>query len=436
MRRWGNAHGGRAVVEASPSTLLVSRTTERLSTVTDQATIRDVDLSDHETFRSGFPHEYFAWLRREHPVFWHEPTDRTPDGEGFWVVSRHADVQAVFMDPGTFSSDKGGIRSKGGTGIRDEHGAGIWLNQTDDPEHQRLRALVNRGFSPRAVAELEADIRRRAEEMLDAIGDEPTDFVHSFARELPSQVICMVLGVPLYEQGRLLDVLDEGIDGYSESVLTPESMRYIRAYAADLIESKRTHPDGGIMSTIVNAKLDDGTQLTETQLIAFFSLLFPAGAETTRSSIAGGVLAFAEMPDQFDRLRDEPSLIPTAVEEIVRWTTPSVYKRRTASRDCQIAGVQIRAGDKVTVWEMLANRDESVFDDPYRFDVGRQPNPHIGFGKGAHFCLGAALARQEIRLTLELLVERYRAVELVGEYEWTPNNRLFGLKRLPVRFVP
>jgi cytochrome P450 len=403
---------------------------------TTDLTSSTVDLSDDESFRDGFPHDFFSVLRREHPVFWHEPTPVTPDGEGFWVVSRYREVNEVFLHPEIYSSDRGGVREKGGTGIRDESGAGVWMNQTDDPDHHRLRALVNRGFSARAVAELEGEIRSRARDMLTSIVGRDSEFVTGFARELPSQVICMVLGVPPEDQQELLEVLDHGIEEYSESVLTPESMRHIRAYARQLIESKRANPDGGIMSTIVNAQLDDGSQLSDLQLIAFFSLLFPAGAETTRSSLAGGLLEFARQPDQYRRLVEDPSLIPTAVEEIVRWTTPSVYKRRTASADTELAGVRIRRGDKVTVWEMSANRDESVFDDPFRFDIGRSPNAHLGFGKGAHFCLGASLARQEIRLTLELLVAHVAEIRLAGEIEWMPNNRLFGLRRLPLHLVP
>lgn len=281
-----------------------------------------VDLSDDESFRNGFPHEFFAYLRNEHPVWWHEPTSVTPDAEGFWVVSRYQDVNEVFLRSDVYSSDKGGVRERGGTGMRDEASAGTWMNQIDDPDHHRLRTLVNRRFSPKAVAELEDEIRALAHTMLTSALGTDADFVTGFARELPSQVICMVLGVPLEDQGELLEILDQGIEEYSESVLTPESMRHIRAYARSLIESKQARPDSGIMSTIVNAQLDDGSRLTDFQLVAFFSLLFPAGAETTRSALAGALFEFARRPDQYRRLVKDPALIPTAVEEIVRWTTP------------------------------------------------------------------------------------------------------------------
>jgi cytochrome P450 len=395
-----------------------------------------VDLSTGESFRNGFPHDRFAWLRRHDPVHWHEPTARTPDGEGFWVVSRHADVMAVLRDPATFSSDRaGGLRDRGGTGMKDERSAGTMLNMTDEPQHYRLRSLVSRGFTPRAISALEDELRRRTAALLDAVGNEPFDAVHGFARELPAQAICLVLGIPDADRRDLLDWLDRGIEADSTSIVSSDATRLIREYAAELIERKRAEPDGGIMSTIVHARLDDGSRLDDRELTAFFALLFPAGAETTRSAIAGGIKAFVDHPDQFDRLRADPGLVPSAVEEIVRWTTPSVYKRRTASCDTEIAGRPISAGDKVTIWEMSANRDDAVFDQPSRFDVGRRPNPHVGFGFGIHFCLGASLARLEMRVALDELLTRYRAFEAAGEHEWMPNNRLFGLKTLPVRGV-
>jgi cytochrome P450 len=396
------------------------------------AAVPDVDLSDDESFRSGFPHGLFAVLRREHPVWWHAPTARTPDGEGFWVVSRYADVLDVLRDPDTFSSDRGGIRREGGTAIKDERSAGVMLNQTDDPQHHRLRSLVNRGFTPRAIARLELELARRAGELLEAAGDE-FDVVASFARELPAQAICGVLGVPEADRPALLDQLDQGIEDDSPSILSERATAYIRDYARALVAAKRARPDGGIMSSIVHARLEDGSGLSDRELVHFFALLFPAGAETTRSAIAGAVLAFMEHPDQFDLVRRQPPVIPTAVEEVIRWTTPSVYKRRTASRATVLAGTAIAPGDKVTIWEMSANRDERAFDDPFRFDVTRHPNPHLGLGWGVHYCLGASLARLELRIALEALAERFTGFEPAGEPRWTPNNRLFGLQRLPVR---
>lgn len=394
---------------------------------------RAVDLSDGQSFRDGFPHDFLSWLRRHDPVHWHEPTAKTPDGEGFWVVSRHADVMEVLRHPAAYSSDRaGGLREHGGTGIKDERSAGTILNMTDDPQHYRLRSLVNRGFTPRVIAALEDELRRRVVVLLDSVGYEPFDAVHGFARELPAQAICIVLGIPEGDRADLLDWLDAGIEADSESIVSADATKLIREYATGLIADKRAHPDDGIMSTIVHARLDDDSRLSDRELTAFFALLFPAGAETTRSAISGGIKAFVEYPDQYERLRCDPAMVDTAVDEIVRWTTPSVYKRRTATRDTTLAGRTIRAGDKVTIWEMSANRDDTVFDDPFRFDVARQPNPHVGFGFGIHYCLGASLARLELRVALQELVRRFRRFESTGAHEWTPNNRLFGLKHLPV----
>ncbi|MCB0989920.1 MAG: cytochrome P450, partial [Acidimicrobiales bacterium] len=370
------------------------------------------------------------------PVHWHEPTQATPDGEGFWVVSRHADVKAVQMDATTFSSDRGGIRERGGTGIRDESAAGRMLNMTDGDQHHRLRSLVNRGFTARAISDLEGELAEITGRLLDAIGGDTFDAVHDFTRELPSQAICIVLGVPEPDRAALVDWLDAGIEDAGPSIVSAEASAKLRQYATGLIADKRANPDGAIMSTIVHAQLEDGSQLTDRELEAFFGLLFPAGADTTRSALASAIHAFCEYPDQYQRLRDDRSLIPTAIEEMVRWATPSIYKRRTASRDVELAGTNIRAGDKVTFWEMSANRDETVFDRPFEFDVGRSPNPHLGFGWGIHFCLGANLARLEMKVALEALLDRYSGFEAAGDLEWMPNNRLWGLRRFAVTPIP
>ncbi len=396
------------------------------------------DLSDPRSFADGFPHETFTWLRANAPVWWHEPTAATPDGEGFWVVSRYDDVMAVLRDPGTYSSETGGGRAYGGTAIKDEPQVGELLNVTDDPKHRRLRALVNSGFTPRAIDALADDIRGRLCLLLDRIpAGEPFEVVSALASELPLQVICSILGVPQDDRAMLCDWMDQGIASGSGSIIAPEFLRKLRHYGTALIETKRLEPADDILSTVVHARSDtDGTALTDRELLGFFALLFPAGAETTRSAIAGAVHAFAERPDQFDRLRADPSLAGAGAEEVVRWTTPSVYKRRTATGDTTLSGEAIRAGDKVVFWEMSANRDDRVFVDPFTFDIARSPNPHVGFGWGVHFCLGAHLARLELRATLEELAARYERFEIVEPVEWMPNNRLFGLRRLTVRAMP
>jgi cytochrome P450 len=387
-----------------------------------------VDLSWGRSFVSGFPHDFFTWLRREHPVWWHEPTEHTPDGQGFWVVSGYDDAVAIMKDPVTFSS------GAGGTAIGDSPGAGLSLNQTDDPQHRRLRSLVNKGFTPRTIGRLEDDLRARVRQILDAIPpDEPFDFVGAAAQELPLQAICTILGVPQEDRQKLAGIVNQAIEAETGEVLGGDYVRMLGAYGSELIRRKRDHPEDDILSIIVHAGGDDGTPpLTDRELKAFFNLLFPAGAETTRGAIGGGVLAFIEHPEQWQRLQQQPALVRTAVEEIVRWTSPSVYKRRTATRDVVLHGTPIAAGQKVTYWEMSANRDESVFTEPFTFDIGRDPNPHVGFGLGTHFCLGASLARLEIRLMLEELLARFERFEQAGTPSWPRNNRLVGMTSLPL----
>jgi cytochrome P450 len=394
--------------------------------------VQPVDLSYSGSFASGFPHDFFRWLRKERPVWWHEPTAYTPSGIGFWVVSRYDDVVTVFKDAETYSSELGG------TQIYDGKGMGYQLNQTDDPKHRRLRGLVNKGFTPRMIGRLEDDLRQRARRILDQVPiGETFNFVPTVARELPLQAICSVLGVPQEDRAELSDIVDLAIGVGDGTTMSPEYLKRLSAYADALVERKRQEPADDILSVIVHAQLDDGSpQLNNRELRAFFNLLFPAGAETTRGAIAGGLLALIENPVEFERLRGDRSLIKTATEEIVRWTSPSVYKRRTAAHDVELRGQRIRAGQKVTVWEMSANRDEEAFEDPFRFDVGRDPNNHVGFGIGTHFCLGANLARLEIRVMYEELLDRFARFEVNGPLAWTNNNRLLGLTHLMIQAFP
>ena len=396
-----------------------------------------LDLSDSRSFAQGFPHEFFTWLRAHEPLYWHPPTEITPDGEGFWVFSRYADVDQVIMDPESYSSDKGGARTAGGTTIKDEVSAGKVMNQTDDPLHRRLRAIVNEGFTVKAISALEGELRARTRNLLEGIqSGEHLDFAQRVSREIPTQAICIVLGVPEEDRLMLTDWVDHGIEAPSDAVIAEEYVRKIRRYAQGLIERKRANRQGDIFSTIVHARFEaDGSTLSDHELRSFFGLLFPAGAETTTRSISGGMLALIERPEAWRQLRAEPAILKTAVEEIVRWTTPSCYKRRTATRDIRHSGKLIREGDKVTFWEMSANRDERVFDRPFEFDIARAPNRHLGFGAGVHFCLGSALARLELKVVFEELLRRGLDFEVDGTPLWMPNNRLVGLKSLPLRAI-
>lgn len=394
------------------------------------------DLSDDLSFARGFPHEVFSWLRENDPVHWHEPTACTPNGEGFWVVSRYDDVMQILRNPGLFSSETGGNRTGGGTSLKDERAVGKILNYTDDPRHKLLRGLVNKGFDGRAISALEPELRRRARALIEDFPEDRTfDFVKAFAQELPLQAICLILGVPQEDRAELCAWMDQGIAAQSDNIIAPEYLAKVADYAAALIAEKRARPGDDIFSRVIHAELADeeGTRLSDQELSNFFILLFPAGAETTRSALAGGLKLLIEHPEQLQRLRADPSLIRAAAEEIVRVTTPSVYKRRTVTRDAEFAGRTLKAGDKVTIWEMSANHDERMFDDPYSFRIDRSPNRHVGFGFGAHICLGAGLARLEIKLGLEELLDKIEHFEIAGASSYLPNNRLVGLHELPIR---
>jgi cytochrome P450 len=269
------------------------------------------------------------------------------------------------------------------------------------------------------------------------------EFVRDAARELPLQAICMLLGIPQQDRGMLCDWVDVGLEHADREVpgsqaASAEANANVARYGADLIARKRARPDDDVLSAVIVASLpsEDPPRLGDDELLYFFLLLIAAGSETTRKAIAGGLLALMQHPGEMARLWADPAgLLPTAIEEFVRWTTPSVYKRRTLTRDLELHGRKLRAGDKITSWEMSANRDERVFREPFRFDVGRDPNPHLAFGQGVHYCLGANLARLEIRVFFEELIRRFAAFEPAGPHTWTRDNRLFGLKSLPVRAV-
>ena len=400
------------------------------------------DLTDLDNFANGFPHELFARHRREAPVYWHEPTAHTPDGEGFWSVATYAETLRVLKDPQTYSSERGGERPCGGTLLQDLPIAGIVLNMMDGPRHDRIRRLVSTGLTPRMLGGLEAELQRRTGVLLDRIVDgAPIDFLHEVAAELPMQAICILLGVPERDRHELMASVEHAFDfrGAREAFETTEEGAAAHArmfeYGRELIAAKRRQATDDMLSVVVHATLADvdPPTLSDGEIYAFFNLLFAAGAETTRNAIAGGVLALLERPNQLAALRADAALLPTAIEEMLRWTTPSPSKRRTATRPTELGGHAIRPGDKVLFWEGSANRDERVFARSMEFDVRRDPNPHLAFGNGVHFCLGASLARLEMRVLFAALLARFARVELAGAVEWTRSNRHTGIRHLPLR---
>jgi cytochrome P450 len=409
--------------------------------VTLAGALAKIDLTDLDNFADGFPHELFAVHRREAPVFWHEPTDNTPDSEGFWSVATYPETLAVLKDPVAYSSVTGGSRPYGGTLLQDLAIAGQVLNMMDDPRHSQIRRLVSSGLTPRMIRRVEDDLRDRTRRLLDAVQPgEPFDFLVDIAAELPMQMICILLGVPESERHWLFEAIEPQFDfgGSRKAALSQLSVEEagsrMYSYGQQLIASKRAEPTDDMLSVVANATVDElgGPVPSDLEVYLFFSLLFSAGAETTRNSVAGGALALAQHPEQLRALRADLDGLPTAVEEMVRWTSPSPSKRRTATRDVTLGGQAIEAGQKVQVWEGSANRDAGVFGHADEFDIARKPNPHLGFGQGVHYCLGANLARLELRVLFEELLSRFGGIQVVRPVEWTRSNRHTGIRHLVV----
>jgi cytochrome P450 len=316
------------------------------------------------------------------------------------------------------------------------------LNMMDGPRHARIRRLVSTGLTPRTVVRLEDELRRRTRVLVEQIDDGAAfDVVRNIAGELPMQAICILLGIPESDRHWLFESVEHAFDFRDgrEAFETPPEAAAAHArmfeYGSELIAAKRRSPTDDMLSLVVHAHLgdEDPPILSDGELYTFFNLLFAAGSDTTRHAITGGLLALAEHPAQFAALRSEPRLLPTAIEEMLRWTTPSPSKRRTATRATQLGGQTIQAGDKVLVWEGSANRDELVFPRAGELDLRRDPNPHLAFGQGVHFCLGANLARLEMRVAYEELLTKFTSVELAGPVEWARSNRHTGIRHLPLR---
>ena len=398
--------------------------------------LADVELFDPDTFVRGVPHDAFKVLRAEQPVYFHPE----PSGPGFFAVTKYDDVVTIGKDPGRFSS------ARGGTNIQDypeEHLSTIQLLMLnmDPPQHNKFRRLVSQAFTPRMVAQLEPLIRDAAKRIVDRVAPEGhADFVTSIAAELPLQVIAELMGIPDDDREKLFDWSNRLI-GFDD----PEFQTSLEdgknaamemwMYANGLAEERAGKTGGDLTTLLLNAEVD-GAQLTEMEFDAFFLLLSVAGNETTRNLISGGLLALLEHPAERARLLADPKLLESGVEEMLRWVTPVTYFRRTATQDTELRGVKIKEGQKVVMYYASANRDEDVFPDGDRFDVGRTPNEHLAFGVGQHFCLGTSLARLEIKLVFEELLRRLPDIELAGPVRRLRSNFINGTKELPIRFTP
>ena len=392
-----------------------------------------VDVLTPALYADGPPHEQFAWLRANAPVYEHQLADPNLI-DRCWVVSRHDDVRAISRDPESFSSADGiHLRRKATHQFRPN------MINMDDPEHQRIRKLVSSGFTPRVLrtflehyGELSRQVVDRALAASDAF-----DGIRALAAELPLLAICEIAGAPPEDRFRIFE--------WSNVILSSEDPEYVPTpdafekavmdlihYAQELADRKRRDPGDDLISALLGP--DGQMPLTDEEYEGLVLLLLGAGNETTRSAIAHGLLAFAEHPDQWEVLRDDPDgALDTAVEEVTRWSSPVNYMSRTATRDTELHGQLIRAGDKVVLLYSSANFDETVFEDPGRFDVRRTPNHHLGFGFGPHFCLGATLARIELKAIFEVLIQRVNRFELAGPVIRSRSSFLNAIQELPLR---
>jgi len=369
------------------------------------------------------PHDEYRRLRDEAPVWWDE-TARV------WAVSRHADVMAVSRDPQTFCNGKGVLLTDRERGVA----AGQSVLYLDPPEHQQHRKLVNPGFHPHRLVELEPRVRELARQIVDGLPEgEPFDFVEDVAVPLPLLVIADLLGIPGDDRDsfqKWSDLLIEAATEFTEENMSAalELFQYFGA----VIEERRGQPGTDMISVLINGEVD-GERLTEAELLGFCMTLLVAGNETTRNLLSGGTRALAEHPDQLAALVADLDHLPAAVDELLRWVTPVMTFARTATRDAVIGDQAVAEGDYVLLLYASANRDERAFGDTAgALDLRRSPNPHVGFGFGEHFCLGAGLARMEARVLFDELLRRFPGIELAGEADRLPSVLMNGLQRLPV----
>ncbi len=401
--------------------------------------LSQINLLDPDRFVAGVPHHWFTYLRQHAPVYKHpEPNG----GPGFWVVTRYDDVVAINRDGQTFSSEQsrgGVVAMEDAVAAADITAQGRMMLTMDAPDHTRYRSLVNRGFTPRMINTLHAPIRAMVKEILDrALEKRECDFVTDIASELPLQVIAQMLGVPFEDRHKLFEWTNRMIGsedpeyGVSRDESRGAAME-MYMYSNELATQRRTEPRDDIVTALLNADVN-GDQLSEMDFNIFFLLLAVAGNETTRNALSHGMHALIDHPDQYQMLVENPTLVPSATEEILRWASPVMYFRRNVTRDTEVRGQQLKAGDKISIWYISANRDETVFENPFSFDITRTPNEHVAFGGGGpHFCLGANLARMEMNIMFEELVRRVDSVERIGEVKRLRSNFINGIKHLPVR---
>jgi cytochrome P450 len=391
--------------------------------------IGGINLFSPASYASGHPTDQYAWLRDNDPVHWHSE----PDGPGFWAVTRYEDVKALSRNTALFSSRPTIMIDDGSAMDLGDH---TMMLTMDPPRHTQYRKLVAPRFLRRAVGRMRPEIERLAAEIIDGVADrDEFDLVEDVAGLLPSYVIAEMLGIPR-QDGVGLYALTETIHADPASQPAGAGLAAVLemfSYASGVWNAKRARPGDDLASALVTAEVD-GHRLDETDFRLFFLLLVDAGGDTTRNLVAGGMDALFEHPAERERLTADPGLLPAAIEEMLRWTSPVIYMRRTATADTELGGRRIEAGQKVVMYYGAANRDPRAFDEPERFDVTRTPNDHLAFGGGGqHFCLGAQVARAEIEAMFRQLLTRLPGLQRAGQTEWLPSTFISGPKHIRVR---
>lgn len=410
------------------------------------------DIFDPRVYAQGVPYELYERLRAEEPVSWNEEPAVLgwPAGPGFWAVTRHDDVRHVSRTPATYSAWAGCTQLRDPEPEDLDFTRQMMLNM-DPPIHNRLRKTVSKAFTPARIGNFSEMIRRRAQLLVDEVCERgECDFAVDVADELPLITLAEIMGVPESDR-HLMFMWANRVIGYqddefaeanpgepSKPPVNPRSRAALQDmfdYAHELAEHKRRHPADDLITTLVNAEVD-GRPLSDEEFEMFFFLLSVAGNDTTRSAIPAGVLSFIENPDQRQKVLDDWALLPSAVEEVLRFCPPVIHFRRTATEDVELGGAHIKAGDKVVVFYPSANRDPEVFEDPDRFDVTRSSNDHVSFGFGPHVCLGAGFARLQMSHMFTEVLTRMPEMELTGPVQRMQSNFIAGIKQMPVRFRP
>jgi cholest-4-en-3-one 26-monooxygenase len=398
--------------------------------------IDDIDLTDADVWERGVPYESFDLLRRDDPVHWHPESD----GTGFWAITKYDDLRMISKSPDRFSSYEKGVSRKDPP-AEDLEKFRMVIIGMDPPDHRLNRSIVSKAFTPNMVSRIEPLLRAETRRVLDTIAPQgECDFVRDMAAKIPMWSISELMGVPESDRMRLYELSHALIDDQDPEIApTPqvmeESSTELFMYAQQMAERERANPGDNLTAALLAAEVD-GRHLNDMEYNLFFLFLIVAGNETTRTLASNGMRTLTEFPAQRSRLLADPSLIEPGIEEMLRWSAPIHHFRRTAMQDVELRDRTIRKGDKVLMWYPSVNRDEDIFDNPYEFDIARDPNPQLSFGIGQHFCLGANLARLQLRVMFEEILARLPDIELAEPPRRLHSNLINGIKEMRVSFTP